>query len=116
MVKNPPAMGETWIPSLGWEDPMEEDVETPSSIPAWRIPWTEEPAGYSPGVRKESAAERSTPLVCDSKGSTSLTAAVSAVVAAAAAASDSVLLPLKLIFACYVQSFTPLINHVRHSY
>ena len=54
MVKNPPAMGEAWIPSLGWEDPMEEDVENPSSIPAWRIPWTEEPGGYSPGVRKES--------------------------------------------------------------
>ena len=70
----------------------------------------------SQGVLHNWAAERSTPLVCDSKGSTSLTAAVSAVAAAAAAASDSVLLPLKLIFACYVQSFTPLINHVRHSY
>ena len=37
-VKNPPAMQETWVPSLGWEDPLEEGMATHSSIPAWRIP------------------------------------------------------------------------------
>ena len=37
MVKNPPAVQETWIPSLGWEDPLEEDMATHSSILAWSI-------------------------------------------------------------------------------
>ena len=37
-VKNPPAMRETWVSSLGWEDPLKEGVATHSSIPAWRIP------------------------------------------------------------------------------
>ena len=37
-VKNPPAMRETWVPSLGWEDPLEEGMATHSSIPAWRTP------------------------------------------------------------------------------
>ena len=40
LVKNPPAMQETWVPSLGWEDPLEEGMATRSSILAWRIPWT----------------------------------------------------------------------------
>ena len=43
MVKNPPAMGETWVRSLGLEDPLEKEMATHSSILAWRIPWTEEP-------------------------------------------------------------------------
>ena len=38
MVKNPPAMGETWVRSLGWEDPLKEGIATHSSILAWRIP------------------------------------------------------------------------------
>ena len=38
MVKNPPAMWETWIGFLGWEDPVEKDMATHSSILAWRIP------------------------------------------------------------------------------
>ena len=38
MVKNPPAMWETWVRSLGWEDPLEEGMATHSSILAWRIP------------------------------------------------------------------------------
>ena len=45
-VKNPPAMQETqetWVPSLGWEDPLEEEVATHSSIFAWKILWTKEP-------------------------------------------------------------------------
>ena len=43
MVKNLPAMWETWVWSLGWEDPLEEGMATHSNILAWRIPWTEEP-------------------------------------------------------------------------
>ena len=42
LVKNLPAMPQTWAPSLGWEDPLEKEVGTHSSILAWRIPWTEE--------------------------------------------------------------------------
>ena len=45
MVKNPPAMQETWVRSLGWADPLEEGMATHSSILAWRISWTEEPGG-----------------------------------------------------------------------
>ena len=45
MVKNLPAMKETWIQSLGWEDPLEEGMATLSSILAWRIPMEEEPGG-----------------------------------------------------------------------
>ena len=45
MVKNPPAMQETWIRSLGWEDPLEKGMATHSSILAWAIPRTEEPDG-----------------------------------------------------------------------
>ena len=41
LVKNLPAMRETWIQSLGWEDPLEKGDATHSSILAWRIPWTE---------------------------------------------------------------------------
>ena len=44
-VKNPPAMQETWLRSLGGKDPLEEGMATLSSIRAWRIPWTEEQGG-----------------------------------------------------------------------
>ena len=40
LVKNLPAMQETWVQSLGWEDPLEKEKATQSSILAWRIPWT----------------------------------------------------------------------------
>ena len=40
LVKNPPAMWETWVQSLGWEGPLEKGKATRSSILAWRIPWT----------------------------------------------------------------------------
>ena len=43
MLKNSPAMQETWVQSLGWEDPLEKGLATHSSILAWRIPWTEKP-------------------------------------------------------------------------
>ena len=45
MVKNVPAMQETQVQSLGWEDPLEKEMATHSSILAWRIPWTEKPGG-----------------------------------------------------------------------
>ena len=45
VVKNPPAMQETQVQSLGWEDPLEEEMATHSSILAWRTPWSEEPGG-----------------------------------------------------------------------
>ena len=45
MVKNLPAMQQTWVWSLVWEDPLEKGIATHSSILAWRIPWTEEPGG-----------------------------------------------------------------------
>ena len=44
-VKNPPAMQETWVLSLGWEDPLEKGKATYSSILAWRIPWTVQSMG-----------------------------------------------------------------------
>ena len=40
LLKNPPAMQETWVRSLGWEDPLEKGKATHSRILAWRIPWT----------------------------------------------------------------------------
>ena len=43
MVKNPPEMQETWVQSLDWEDPLEKEMATHSSILAWEIPWSEEP-------------------------------------------------------------------------
>ena len=41
MVKNLPAMQETWVQSLGQEDPLEKEMATHSRIPAWKVPWTE---------------------------------------------------------------------------
>ena len=43
MVKDLPAVQETWVQSLGWEDPLEKEMTTHSSILTWEIPWTEEP-------------------------------------------------------------------------
>ena len=45
MVKNLPAMQETWVQSLGQEDPLEKEMSANSSILVWRIPWTEETGG-----------------------------------------------------------------------
>ena len=44
-VKNLPAVQEIWVRSLGWEDPLEKEMATHSSILAWKISWTEEPGG-----------------------------------------------------------------------
>ena len=43
LVKNLPAVQETWVRSLGWEDPLEKEMANHSSILAWKISWTEEP-------------------------------------------------------------------------
>ena len=54
LVKNPPAVRETWVQSLGWEDPLEKGKATYFSILAWRIPWTEDPGRLQVhGVPKE---------------------------------------------------------------
>ena len=45
MVKNVPAVKETQVQTVGWEDPMEKEMAPHSSILAWEIPWTEEPGG-----------------------------------------------------------------------
>ena len=47
-VKDPPAMQETWVRSLGQEDPLEKRMATHSSTLTWRIPWTEEPGWVQP--------------------------------------------------------------------
>ena len=54
MVKNLPAMQQTWVRSLGWEDPLEKGMATHSSVLVWRIPWTKDLVGYSPWDHKES--------------------------------------------------------------
>ena len=56
VVKNLPASSgdqETWVQSLGWKDPLEEEMATHSSILAWKIPWTEEPGGLQSQGRGE---------------------------------------------------------------
>ena len=45
LVKNPPAIEETWVQSLGWKDPLDKEKATHASILAWRIPWTVESMG-----------------------------------------------------------------------
>ena len=54
MVKGLPTMRETQVQSLGWEDLLEKEMATHFSIFAWKIPWVEEPVGYSPRGHKES--------------------------------------------------------------
>ena len=54
MVKNPSAMQETWVQSLGSEGPLEEEMATHSRILAWEIPWTEEPGGLQSMGSQES--------------------------------------------------------------
>ena len=48
MVKNPLAMWETWVQTLGWEDPLEKEMANHSSILAWKISWTVQPGGLQP--------------------------------------------------------------------
>ena len=58
MVKNLPARQETWVRSMGQEDPLEKEMATHSSVLAWRIPWTEEPGRLQYGVAKSYTAEQ----------------------------------------------------------
>ena len=51
---NPPAVEETWVQLLSWEDLLEKEMVTHSNILAWRIPWTEEPGGLPSMGHKES--------------------------------------------------------------
>ena len=53
-VENLPGVQEIQVQVPGWKDPLEEEMATHSSILAWKIPWTEEPGGYSPQGSKES--------------------------------------------------------------
>ena len=57
MVKNLPAMQVTWVQSLGWEDSLEKEMATHSSILAWRILWTEEPGGPQWGHKESDTIE-----------------------------------------------------------
>ena len=61
MVKNLPAMQETQVLPLGWEDPLEKGMATQSSILAWRIPWTEEPGGLQSMGSQSDMTERLIP-------------------------------------------------------
>ena len=54
MVKNLSAMWETWVRSLGWEDPLKKGMVTHSSILAWKIPWRENPGRLQSMGHKES--------------------------------------------------------------
>ena len=54
LIKNLPAMQETWVRFLGWEDPLEKEMAIHFSILAWKIPWTEEPGGLQPMRSQES--------------------------------------------------------------
>ena len=63
-VKRLPAMRETWVRSLGQEDPLEKETATHSSIHAWKIPWTEEPGGLQSMGRKESDMTERLVCVC----------------------------------------------------
>ena len=59
IVKRLPAMWETWVRSLGQEDPLEKEMATHSSTLAWKIPWTEEPGGpQSMGVAESDTTEQ----------------------------------------------------------
>ena len=62
MVKNLLVMQETWVWSLGWEDPLEEAMETHPGILAWRILWTEEPGGLQSTGRIELHTTEQLPL------------------------------------------------------
>ena len=61
-IKTLPARQETWVRSLGWEDPLEKGMATHASNLAWRIPWREEPSGLQSMDHKDSdTTERLTP-------------------------------------------------------
>ena len=63
IVKILPAMQETLVPSLGWENPLEKGMETHFNILVWRIPWTEEPAGLQSVGSQRVTTERLVPHI-----------------------------------------------------
>ena len=63
-VKNPPAMQEMQVQSLGQEDPLEEGMAVHSSILAWRIPWIEEPGGLQSGGKESDMTEVTERILC----------------------------------------------------
>ena len=67
MIKNLPAMQETCVGPLGWEDPLEEEMATHSSILAWRILWTEEPRGLQ-SMGKPRVRHSSNSFSCECEG------------------------------------------------
>ena len=75
MVKPLPAMWETWVQSLGWEDPREKEMATHSSTHAWKIPWMEKPGGLqsmgSQRVRQDGVTSLHFTLVLLSFGTSS---------------------------------------------
>ena len=69
-VKNMPAIQETQVQSLAWEDPLEKEMATHSSILFWKIPWMEEPGSYSPwGCKELVMTERLHFITLDNKNS-----------------------------------------------
>ena len=65
MVKNLPEMRETWVQSLGWDDPLEKGMATHSNVLAWRIPWTDEPGGLLPEILSPRPKVLKTPTKSD---------------------------------------------------
>ena len=65
MVKNLTAMWETWVQSLGWEDPLEEGIATHSSVLAWRCPWTKEHGGLSSTGLQRVGHDSASKHMCD---------------------------------------------------
>ena len=62
MVKNPPSMQETQVQSLGWEDPLENEIATHSTILTWELPWTEDPSPR--GCKDSDTTEQLTQTSC----------------------------------------------------
>ena len=65
MVKHLPGVQETWVQSLGWEEPLEKEMATHSSILVWRNPWTEEPGGLQSMGHKESNRTEQLPHILE---------------------------------------------------
>ena len=64
VVKNLPAVKETWVQSLDWEDPLEKEIAAHSSILVWEIPWTEEPDELQSMGSQRGRHEFATELTC----------------------------------------------------
>ena len=65
MVKNPPAKQEMWVRSLDWEDPLEKEMATHTSILAWEIPWIKDPGGLQSMGLQRVGHDQATDQICD---------------------------------------------------